>query len=412
MQKITDPQYQWTGPRGSITKESHRFLLTNVGSLDIYNIEASDSGHYTCKVKYIYHGKQLTSEIHFMVYVYHMPWKSIHLSSEFTVGTCETSTVASFEKYLFQKLESLISNLDRELKQWTIQCHTATDTLEKITHKLTLHFVVYPLVLTIADICRSSQCENSTNKMKEAYTKIRQFFEVQKTDSSHRDDLSYVPGTLTGVKVDHCKPGFGKNINDLNNNTTCPGCCVTCPPGQFSAKSNTICTLCPAGSYNGKYGQVECENCPKAQSSDRRGAKTETECHRILPAWTVFSITFTATCLILLTTWVILTKCCKKTIAAQYIREAESEQKRRLKAFANIACDEEIKDQRNKLNPIKVQINKVDFLEEESKGLLSNDEVTEASTPVRNLSPDQTGPSELETSFEDQAPPIWEKESN
>ncbi|KAJ7313672.1 hypothetical protein JRQ81_005268 [Phrynocephalus forsythii] len=375
MQKITDPKYQWIGPLGSITEESHRFVLTGDGSLDIYSIEARDSGRYTCEVKYIYHAKQLTSKIHFMVYVYHMPGKSIHLSSEFIVGTCETNTVASLEKYLLQKLESLISSLDCELRQWSAQCHTSADALEKITHTLTFQFVVYPLLLTIEDLCRSSVCENSTNSMRKAYTEIKRFFEVPKTDSSHHDNLSYVPGSLTGVKVDHCKPGFGKNINDLSNNTMCPGCCVTCPPGRFSAKSNAICTLCPAGSYNDKYGQVECENCPEAQSSDRRGAKTERECH------------------------------------SQYIRGAESGLKRRLQAFANIASDEEIKEQRSKLSPIKVQRNKVDFLEE-STGLLSDGEVTEASTPATNLSPDQTGPSELETSFEDQPSPTLETESN
>lgn len=50
---------------------------------------------------------------------------------------------------------------------------------------------------------------------------------------------------------------------------------------------------------------------------------------------------------------------------------------------------------------------KADFLEEESMGLLSNDEATELSTPVdASLSPDHTG---LETSFEDQSSPLLEK---
>lgn len=54
---------------------------------------------------------------------------------------------------------------------------------------------------------------------------------------------------------------------------------VTCPPGTFSAKYDTVCVLCAAGSYNEKYGQAACENCPNAQSSDEKGAQTERKCH-------------------------------------------------------------------------------------------------------------------------------------
>ncbi|XP_077773766.1 uncharacterized protein LOC114581908 isoform X1 [Podarcis muralis] len=409
---IMDPKYVWSGPRGQITRESQRFLLTDDGSLQIYNIKGSDSGGYTCKVNYIYKAEQMTTEIHFMVYVYHMPEKSLRLSSEFTVQTCETNAVASFEKHFLKKLESLVYNLGCEIKQWSTQCHASTDTLEKITHKLTFQFVVFPLALTTADLCRSSQCGNSTSNMKEAYTKISEFFEVENANSSHSDYSSYLHGTLNAVKVDHCKPGFGKIINALSNNTECPGCCVTCPPGRFSAEYGTICTLCPAGSYNEKYGQAACENCPKTQSSDGEGAKTGRSCHKILPMWMVFVISSAGTSLILVTIWLIISRCCKKTIAAQYIREAESGLKRRLQAFANIASDAEVQEQRSKLSPIKMRRNKVDFLEDESVGLLSNDEATEPPTTAgTSPSPVQTGLSDLESSFEDKSIPTLDNDN-
>ncbi|XP_042331714.1 zona pellucida-binding protein 2-like [Sceloporus undulatus] len=411
MQRIIDPKYHWTGPLGTITKESNKFILSDDGNLEIYNVKGSDSGRYTCKVKYIDNTEQMTTEIHFMVYVYHIPDKSIYLSSEFTAGTCKTNTVVSYEKYLLEKLESLISNLNCEIKQWSVQCHTSTDTLEKITYKLTVQFGVFPFMLTVAEACKGSQCENSTSNIRKAYENIKEFFEAQKTDSSHTDHLHFIPGTLTGVKVDHCKPGFGKNINVMNNNTVCPGCCVACPPGRFSAKYDTVCILCPAGSYNERYAQVECENCPEAESSDGKGAKTESQCHRILPMWMAFLISSAATCIILVTTWAIIIKCCKKTIAAQYIREAESDIKKRLQEFANIASDTEIQEQRNKLSPIKLQGNKGDFLEEESMALLST---PSTSSPLAgtSLSPDQTRLSELETSFEDHSSPTLENKNN
>nr|XP_056713842.1 zona pellucida-binding protein 2-like [Euleptes europaea] len=416
MRSITDPKCQWTGPLGPITKETKRFVLTDDGCLEIHSVQGSDAGSYTCNINFIYENNQMTKETNFMVYVYHKPGRSIQLSSEFAIQTCETNLVASFEKYLLEQLENLIHNLQCEIQQWHVECHANTDTLEKLTYKLTFQFAVFPLVLTVADLCRGSQCEHSISNIKEAYDKIRKLFEDQNVDSSHSDNLNYIPGSLTGVKIDHCKPGFGKNISTIDNNTACPGCCVTCPPGRFSAKYDTICVLCAAGSYNDKYGQAACENCPKAQSSNGKGAQSERNCHRILPMWIVFLISSTATSLLLVTIWVVITKCCKRTVAAQYIREAESEMKNRLQDFANIASDADIQEQRNKLSPIKVQRKnqpkyKVDFLEDESVGLLSNDDMTEPSTSAGvSPSPDVTGPSELESSFEDQSPPTLEND--
>ncbi|XP_043396280.1 uncharacterized protein LOC119565343 isoform X4 [Chelonia mydas] len=331
-QRIIDPKYQWVGPIGLITKESQRFVLTDDGSLEIYNIHGSDSGSYICTVIYVHNNKHVTTEIRFMVYV-------------------------------------------------------------------------FPFALAFAEPCKSSKCENSTNYIKKAYTRIKQFFEVQNTESDHIHQIHYISGSLTGKKVDHCKPGFGKNIN---NSTLCPGCCVTCPPGRFSARYDTTCVLCASGSYNKKYGQTACKNCPKTQTSDRRGAKTERECHGTLQIWIVFLISSLGTSLILLTSWVIIHKCCRRTLAARYIEEAESELKTRLKTFANIASDAEIEEQRSKLrNPDRYERKnlpkyKVGFIEEESIGLLSNDGITETSTPVgSNPSPDRTWPSEVETSFEE-----------
>ncbi|XP_060103722.1 uncharacterized protein LOC132577949 [Heteronotia binoei] len=416
MRRITDPKCQWTGPLGPITEETRRFFLTDDGSLEIRSVQGTDAGPYACKINYADEDKPMTTETNFMVYVYHMPGRSIHLSSEFVIQTCEMNLVASFEKFLLEQLENLTRSLECEIRQWQVECHAATDTMDKLTYKLTFQFAVFPLEMPVTDLCRSSPCDYSNSNIKKAYDKIRVLFEDHSADSSHSDTLNYIPGSLTGVKIDHCKPGFGKNISTIDNSTQCPGCCVTCPPGSFSAKYDTVCILCAAGSYNDKYGQAACENCPKAQSSYEKGAQTERKCHRILPMWLVFLISSTATSLLLVTIWAVITKCCKRTLAAQYIREAESEVKKRLQTFANIASDAEIQEQRNKLSPIKVQRKKqpkynVDFADEESVGLLSNDDVTEPSTSAGvSPSPDVTGPSELETSFEDQSPPALEKD--
>lgn len=96
----------------------------------------------------------------FLFLVYHMPEKSLRLSSEFTVQTCETNAVASFEKHFLKNLESLVYNLGCEIKQWSTQCHASTDTLEKITHKLTFQFVgkvksyYFCIILFLTIVCK------------------------------------------------------------------------------------------------------------------------------------------------------------------------------------------------------------------------------------------------------------------
>ncbi|XP_068787407.1 zona pellucida-binding protein 1-like isoform X8 [Struthio camelus] len=140
-ERINDPEYQWVGPMGLITKESQRLVLTE-DCLEIYNIHASDSGSYTCKVTYVHNDKHMVTEVHFMIYVYHKPGKSLHLASEFKTGSCETSAVVSFEKKLLEDLKKLIHDLQCGIQQWNVQCHAATDTTAMLTRKLTFHFVV------------------------------------------------------------------------------------------------------------------------------------------------------------------------------------------------------------------------------------------------------------------------------
>uniref|UniRef100_A0A8C0HJ45 Zona-pellucida-binding protein 1/2 N-terminal domain-containing protein n=1 Tax=Chelonoidis abingdonii TaxID=106734 RepID=A0A8C0HJ45_CHEAB len=185
-QRIIDPKYQWIGPIGLITKGNY-----------IFNICSQFTpSNFTFALK-----------IRFMVY------GNIHLSSEFKTETCETNAVASFEKQLLENMENLIRDLQCEIRQWNTQCHAATDTMAMLTHKLTFQFVV------------SSFDSDSAPIEINAYTKIKQFFEVQNTESDHIHQIHYISGSLTGKKVDHCKPGFGKNIN---NSTLCPGCCGEC----------------------------------------------------------------------------------------------------------------------------------------------------------------------------------------
>uniref|UniRef100_A0A6I8N020 Tyrosine-protein kinase ephrin type A/B receptor-like domain-containing protein n=1 Tax=Ornithorhynchus anatinus TaxID=9258 RepID=A0A6I8N020_ORNAN len=253
-QRMVDPKYRWTGPIGLITQ------------------------------------------------VYHTPGKSINLSTEFETDTCENNVIASFEKRLLKNLEALVHDLHCEIREWNSQCHSASDAMSLLTHRLTFMFVVFPFALAYEDFCENSDCSNSTNYIKKAYATIEKSLEDRALDSVGGPKISYVLGSLTGTKVDHCKPGFGKNTQ-ANVSRVCPGCCVACPPGSYSARLETTCTLCAAGSYNKNYGQTSCKPCPGEQSSDRRGSQAEKECHRTLPIWAVILISFLGTGLILAASW-------------------------------------------------------------------------------------------------------------
>lgn len=57
---------------------------------------------------------------------------------------------------------------------------------------------------------------------------------------------------------------------------------VQCPRGTFHNKSLNSCQLCKLGHYNDKEGQVDCQNCPRYQSTRKLGAKKIEECIGIL----------------------------------------------------------------------------------------------------------------------------------
>ncbi|XP_039766597.1 zona pellucida-binding protein 2-like [Ornithorhynchus anatinus] len=391
-QRMVDPKYRWTGPIGLITQESQRFILTDEGNLEFFNIHGSDSGNYICTIAYARGDRHITTEIHFLVYVYHTPGKSINLSTEFETDTCENNVIASFEKRLLKNLEALVHDLHCEIREWNSQCHSASDAMSLLTHRLTFMFVVFPFALAYEDFCENSDCSNSTNYIKKAYATIEKSLEDRALDSVGGPKISYVLGSLTGTKVDHCKPGFGKNTQ-ANVSRVCPGCCVACPPGSYSARLETTCTLCAAGSYNKNYGQTSCKPCPGEQSSDRRGSQAEKECHRTLPIWAVILISFLGTGLILAASWIMVPKCRGRKSIPRNVEETGSELKSRRKTLARVANAAAIQEQRNRLKepPGRYKRNRslkrsANSLAEESVGLLSHGK--EETSPGPGSSPD------------------------
>lgn len=54
--------------------------------------------------------------------------------------------------------------------------------------------------------------------------------------------------------------------------------CTQCPPATFLNVSSGTCTPCPAGTYQDKYGQKECHDCPKNTFNYLQGQQSQFSC--------------------------------------------------------------------------------------------------------------------------------------
>nr|XP_033790735.1 zona pellucida-binding protein 2-like isoform X2 [Geotrypetes seraphini] len=176
------------------------------------------------------------------------------------------------EKFILTEEGSLIFYIIHGYDSGRYTCNILYRSEDKHVTK-EIHFMIYvfPYTLTCEDLCDNSDC--NTSNIRKAYVRMKHFFE--KIGSRHSSLTHYINSSLTGVKVDHCKPGYGKNEK---NSTICPGCCIACPPGKFSAKFDTTCIPCALGSYNANYGQTACINCPESKMTGEKGSKSKNEC--------------------------------------------------------------------------------------------------------------------------------------
>ncbi|XP_072910555.1 zona pellucida-binding protein 1-like isoform X2 [Hemitrygon akajei] len=355
-QGFVDPKFEWIGPNGLISKESQRFVITDNGNLVFDTIYVVDSGNYTCNLMYRLDLKQVTRLVRYTVYVYHNPNKSVRLEADFYATKCNNNEITKFEKHLQKQLEDAVQDLQCEVHHWNSACH------------------VFPFALGWADDCNDPQCDQqSEERVKKAYTRIRSFIEDYPFKRKLQN-IDYIANSLNGVKVDHCKPGFGKNVITSNQ---CEGCCVACPPGHFSARQDTICTPCAFGSFNRHYGKTECTNCPHNEATNRSGATSQQECHWIIYQWMLPVTSTIGTCIFLITIWIICRKYCKTPMKGKYVQVKEEDVKEEMKTLANVIKDVDLLEQKSKLRPSEFIVRHspkhgVEFSDDQCIGLLSD----------------------------------------
>ncbi|XP_072431848.1 uncharacterized protein [Chiloscyllium punctatum] len=271
---------------------------------------------------------------------------------------------------------------------------TYTLDLKRISTLVRYTVYVFPFALGWADQCNDSQCDQqSEDRVKKAYTRIRSFIEDYPFKGKFQN-IQYIANSLNGVKVDHCKPGFGKNIITSDK---CVGCCVACPPGHFSARQDTICTPCAFGSFNKHYGKTECTNCPRNEATDRSGATSQQECHWIMYPWILPVASSVGTCIFLIVLLIICWKYRKSPMQRKCVQVKKGEIKQQVKTLANIIRSVDLLEQKSKLRPSEFIVrhspkHRVGFSDDQCIALLSDTDTETCKTSGSLQSGESTCP--------------------
>ncbi|PNI34253.1 ZPBP2 isoform 2, partial [Pan troglodytes] len=179
--EIVDPTYLWIGPNEKTLTGNNRINITETGQLMVKDFLEPLSGLYTCTLSY----KTVKAE------------------------TQEEKTVK--KRYDFMVFVNPFA------PGWKGACNGSVD------------------------------CEDTTNhNILQARDRIEDFFRSQAYIFYHNFNktlpaMHFVDHSLQVVRLDSCRPGFGKNER-LHSN--CASCCVVCSPATFSPDVNVICQTC------------------------------------------------------------------------------------------------------------------------------------------------------------------------
>ncbi|XP_038182702.1 zona pellucida-binding protein 2 isoform X2 [Arvicola amphibius] len=252
--EIVDPAYLWIGPNENTLQGNRQINITNTGKLVVKDFIESLSGLYTCTLSY----KTIKAETQeetiikkrydFMIFAYREPDYSYHMAVRFTTKSC----VGRYNDLLFRVLKKILDNLISDLLCHVIEpsykCHSVKIPEGDFVYELFIAFQVNPFAPGWKSVCNnSSDCEDATNRnILKARDRIEEFFRSQAYILHHHVNKSipamhFVDHSFQVVRVDNCRPGFGKNEG---LHTNCASCCVVCSPGTFSPDADVTCQIC------------------------------------------------------------------------------------------------------------------------------------------------------------------------
>ncbi|XP_041499990.1 zona pellucida-binding protein 2 isoform X2 [Microtus oregoni] len=252
--EIVDPAYLWIGPNENKLQGNRQINITNTGKLVVKDFIESLSGLYTCTLSY----KTIKAETQeettikkrydFMIFAYREPDYSYHMAVRFTTKSC----VGRYNDLLFRVLKKILDNLISDLLCHVIEpsykCHSVKIPEGDFVYELFIAFQVNPFAPGWKSVCNnSSDCEDATNRnILKARDRIEEFFRSQAYILHHHVNKSipamhFVDHSFQVVRIDNCRPGFGKNEG---LHTNCASCCVVCSPGTFSPDADVTCQIC------------------------------------------------------------------------------------------------------------------------------------------------------------------------
>ncbi|ERE68323.1 zona pellucida-binding protein 2 [Cricetulus griseus] len=249
--ETVDPTYLWIGPNENTLTENGQINLTKEGALIVKDFMESLSGLYTCTLSY----KTIKAETQeettikkrydflifgnsIFIYSYREPDYSYHMAVRFTTKSC----VGRYNDLLFRVLKKILDNLISDLLCHVIEpsykCHSVKIPESDFVNELFIAFQVNPFAPGWKSVCNDSiDCEDATNRnILEARDRIEEFFRSQAYILYHHFNktipaMHFVDHSFQVVRIDNCRPGFGKNE-------------VVCSPGTFSPDADVTCQIC------------------------------------------------------------------------------------------------------------------------------------------------------------------------
>ncbi|XP_006155974.1 zona pellucida-binding protein 2 isoform X2 [Tupaia chinensis] len=254
--EIVDPTYLWIGPNEKTLTRSDRINITKTGKLMVKDFLEALSGLYTCTLSY----KTVKAETQeetvvkkrydFMIFAYREPDYTYQMAVRFTTKSC----IGRYNDLLFRVLKNILDNLISDLSCHVIEpsykCHFVKIPSDGLIPELFIAFQVNPFAPGWKSACTQSiDCEDITNhNILQARNRIEEFFRSQAYIFDHRLNktlpaMHFVPHSFQVIRMDSCRPGFGKNE-------------VVCNPGTFSPDVDVTCQTCISVRI---YGAKSCQ---------------------------------------------------------------------------------------------------------------------------------------------------------
>ncbi|KAM5272931.1 zona pellucida-binding protein 2 [Ctenodactylus gundi] len=263
--ETVDLTYLWIGPNEKTLTGNNRLSITKTGKLMVKDFLEPLSGLYTCTLSYktvkadTQEENVVKKRYDFMIFAYREPDYSYRMAVRFTTKSCVGKYNDLFFIVLRKILDNLISDLSCQIIEPSFKCHFVKIPEHDIVHELFIAFQVNPFAPGWKRACNGSDdCEDITNQnILKARDRIEEFFQSQANISHLRFNktvpaMHFVDHSFHVVRMDSCRPGFGKN-EGLHSN--CASCCVVCSPGTFSPDVDVTCQICISAHI---YGAKSC----------------------------------------------------------------------------------------------------------------------------------------------------------